>query len=105
MTARAALISHLLSGKKVSIKNCYFDFGLSNCSREIIRMVEKPFNVVCDREHKKGTSRHGQPIIWTEYRLLRSKQNSIGIAEMTKYLMEKGNNRPKGKVVGKELFS
>lgn len=105
MTAKAALISHLLSGKKVSIKNCYFDFGLSNCSREIIRMVEKPFNVVCDREHMKGISRHGQPIVWINYRLIRSKENSIGISEMTKYVMEKGNNKPKGKVIGKEFFS
>jgi len=105
MTARAALIAHLLLGRKVSIKNCYFDFGLSNCSREIIRMVEKPFNVVCDREHKKGVSRHGQQVVWVEYTLKRNFENSNGIAEMTKYLMEKGNNRPKGKVVGKELFS
>ena len=61
MTRQQALINHLITGGKVSIKNGYNFFGISNISREIRRLVEIPANIELSREHKKGKTKYGQP--------------------------------------------
>jgi len=88
MTAKAALVKILLNGEVTSIKTCFRDTGISNCSREIGRMIEKDFNVIVSRTHRKGRSRFGTPISWTEYRLNQTEYNKDGIKKMKKYLKE-----------------
>jgi len=93
MTAKAALVRILLNGEVTSIKTCFRDTGLSCCSREISRMIEKDFNVIVSRTHKVGKSRFGTPISWTEYRLNKTDYNKEGIKKMREYLKQKQNER------------
>jgi hypothetical protein len=92
MTQIAALAKSLLSGEVISIKNAYFDYGISNIAREIGRSIERKFNVEVSRVKKEGISRYGQSIVWFEYRLNKTDFNSKGIAEMSKYIVEVSNN-------------
>ena len=98
MTQIAALAKALLSGEVISIKNAYFDYGISNISREIGRSIERKFNVEVSRVKKEGISRYGQPIVWFEYRLNRTDFNQKGITDMAKYILENGGNPKKGKI-------
>ena len=98
MNGKTALIKLFLSGEVVNIKNCFKEVGFSNCSRECIRQIEKPFNVTLHREHRKGKSRWGVDVTWTDYSLKRTNENQQGIFEMSKYVLENGGNKPKGKV-------
>jgi len=52
MTRTQALAKHLLAGKPVSIKTAYNYFGISNISREVIRLIERPFGVILTRTKK-----------------------------------------------------
>lgn len=88
MTAKAALIKELLSGKVISIKTCFMTVGLTNAPREISRMVEKPFGVTVSRTQKEGKSKYGQPVTWYEYRLNKTEYNLPGIQKMIEYLKE-----------------
>lgn len=83
MTSIAALCKALLSGEVISIKNAYFDYGIS---REIGRSIERKFNVEVSKVRKEGISRYGQPITWKEYRLNRTDFNQNGINLMIKYI-------------------
>lgn len=103
MTQIAALCKALLSGEVISIKNAYFDYGISNISREIGRSIERKFNVEVSKVRKEGISRYGQPITWKEYRLNRTDFNQKGIFEMSKYIMENGGNPKSGAKTQKEL--
>ena len=67
MTRQQALALHLIKGGKVSIKNAYTFFGISNISREIRRLIEKPFGVELNREQKQGKTKYGSPCYWFEY--------------------------------------
>jgi len=98
MTSIAALAKALLSGEVISIKNAYFDYGISNIAREIGRSIERKFNVEVSRVKREGTSRYGQSIVWFEYRLNRTDFNAKGIADMAKYIIEVGGNPKKGKI-------
>lgn len=82
MTARTALCLALLEGKVLNIKNCFKEIGLTNCPREISRMIEAPFGVTVSRTHRTGKSRYGQPVTWTDYRLNSSEHNIEGIEKM-----------------------
>jgi hypothetical protein len=91
MTAKAALCKHLLAGETLNIKNCFTMIGLTNCPREISRMIEKPFGVIISRKRMEGHSRYGQPVSWVDYRLNPLIEgNSEGIKKMVAYLMEQG---------------
>jgi hypothetical protein len=102
MNGKTALIKLFLSGEVVNIKNCFKEVGFSNCSRECIRMVEKPFGVTLHREHRKGKSRWGVDVTWTDYSLKRTNQNQQGIFEMSKYVLENGGNKSKSKITNKK---
>lgn len=82
MTRTQALAKHLLAGKTVSIKTAYTLFGISNISREVVRLIEKPFNVRLNRTKKEGKTKYGTYCQWYEYTLTVNKLNLKGIKEM-----------------------
>lgn len=86
MTAKAALCKLLLEGKVLNIKNCFTLVGLTNCPREISRMIEQPFGVIVSRTNMVGTSRYGQSVTWINYRLNFTDYNQEGIAKMREYV-------------------
>ncbi len=90
MTAKASLCKHLLNGEVLNIKNCFNLIGLTNCPREISRMIEQPFGVTVSRTPMVGTSRYGQIVTWVDYRLNNTSYNKEGIEKMKKYVKEKG---------------
>jgi len=92
MTARAALTKALLDGKTLNVRNCLITVGLTNCSREISRMIEKPFGVDVSREHKEGKSRYGQAVTWINYKLEVNERNKEGIIKMREYAIKEGFN-------------
>ena len=94
MTAKAALIKELLSGKVINIKTCFMTVGLTNAPREISRMVEQPFGVVVSRTPREGKSKYGQTCTWMDYRLNSSKHNIDGIRKMVEYLKEQEGKAP-----------
>lgn len=90
MTAKAAMAKALLLGQTISVRVCYRWFGISNCSREVIRCIEKPFGVVCDRKEMKGVSRYGRSCEWTDYKLtvFSNSNNHEGLVRMIKYVIK-----------------
>lgn len=88
MTAKAALAKALLDGRVLNIKNCFALIGLTNCPREISRMIEDGFGVEVSRTRMEGKSRYGQPVTWTDYRLNHTEYNKDGIEKMKKYVKE-----------------
>ena len=89
MTAKAALVKELLSGKVINVKTCFATIGLTNCAREISRMVEQPFNVIVSRTERVGKSKYGSPVTWVDYRLNKTDYNKEGIQKMIEYLKGK----------------
>jgi|694.fasta_scaffold26070_8 hypothetical protein len=85
-TAKAALCKHLLEGKILNIKNCFTLIGLTNCPREIGRMVERAFNVTVDRTEVVGTSRYGQHCKWVDYSFNKKIQNQDNLKKMKDYV-------------------
>lgn len=77
MTRKEALIRHLLSGRKVSIKTAYTLFGISNISREIRRLVETPLGVELKRDLKTGKTKYGQSCYWFEYSVTPSGRKKL----------------------------
>ena len=88
MTAKAALCYALLDGRVLNVKNCFETIGLTNCAREISRMVEKDFGVEVSRVPMEGTSKYGQKVTWVNYRLNKTEQNQPGIAKMKDYIQK-----------------
>lgn len=88
MTAKAALCKALLDGRVLNVKNCFETIGLTNCAREISRMVEQPFGVEVSRTHRVGKSRYQQDVTWTDYRLNATQYNREGIAKMKEYVQK-----------------
>jgi hypothetical protein len=82
MTRKIALAQYLLAGGKLSIMNAYRHFGISNVSREVIRLIEKPFNVVLTRTKMEGKTKYGSHCEWFEYRLVSNRINAKGIKAM-----------------------
>ena len=89
MTRQQALISHLLTGGKLSIMNGYKLFGISNISREVRRLIEIPFNVILTRKEMKGKTKYGTACQWLEYQLTNNKINAKGIKLMKQVLSKK----------------
>ena len=88
MTRTQALAKHLLAGKPVSIKTAYNYFGISNISREVIRLIERPFNVTLTRTKMEGKTKYGSYCNWIEYRLVANRLNSKGIKNLKKFILE-----------------
>jgi hypothetical protein len=88
MTAKAALCSHLLAGHTLNIKNCFTLIGLTNCPREISRMIEQPFGVTVSRTRMEGESRYGQSVTWFDYHLNKTDYNKDGIEKMKQYVKD-----------------
>ena len=87
MTAKAALCQHLLDGHTLNIKNCFSLIGLTNCPREISRMVEQPFGVNVSRVRREGVSKYGQAVTWVDYHLNAfTDHNKEGVAKMKEYV-------------------
>lgn len=83
-TRQDALLKHLSKGGKLSIKNAYLHFGISNIAREVGRLIEKPFNVVLHREQKSGKTKYGSKCYWFEYSATEKQKNIF-----EKYLSKK----------------
>lgn len=104
MTAKAALAKALLDGRVLNVKNCFETIGLTNCAREISRMIEQPFGVIVSRTRQEGLSRYQQPINWTNYRLNNTDYNKEGIQKMRKYVaQQKTDTNPKTNAQLKQL--
>lgn len=86
MTAKAALAKALLDGRVLNVKNCFETIGLTNCAREISRMIEQPFGVEVSRTHREGKSRYGSAVTWIDYRLNSTEYNKEGIEKMREYV-------------------
>lgn len=97
MTRTQALAKHLLAGKTVSIKTAYTLFGISNISREVVRLIEKPFNVRLTRTKKEGKTKYGTYCQWYEYSLTANKMNQLGIKALKQAIskMEKSQSATK----------
>lgn len=99
MTAKCMMAATFLSGKIISNKNCYFELGLTNCSREVIRMIESPetgFGVTISRVKVDTESRWGKPIYYYQYRLNKAmEQNLEGIKKMCEYVKKNIPQNPK----------
>lgn len=85
MSAKVALCTALLEGRVLNVKNVFKTIGLTNASREISRMIEKPFGVQVSRTHRKGKNKYQEDIIWIDYRLNKSEHNQEGIKKMIEY--------------------
>ena len=72
-----SLIRHLFAGKKLSIYNAFTKFGISNISREVGRLIEKPFNIELKREKKVGKTQDGEPCYWFEYSATKVVKNKL----------------------------
>lgn len=88
MTAKAALAKALLDGMVLNVKNCFEIIGLTNCSREVSRMIEKDFDVIVSRTKMEGLSKYGQPVTWVNFRLNKTESNAPGIQKMRDYVAE-----------------
>ena len=102
MNCKTALIKHLLSGQVINVKTCFEDIGLTNCAREIGRMIEKPFGVEVSRTPRQGKTRYGTSCTWTDYRLNHTPYNANGIKEMAMYVLKQNGNPSKGKITDKK---
>lgn len=67
ITRQVALLKHLVKGGKLSIKNSYLHFGISNISREVVRLVEVPLGMYLVREKKTAKTKYGTSCYWFEY--------------------------------------
>lgn len=85
MTSKAALCMALLEGRVLNVKNCFTEIGLTNISREIPRLIEKPFDVKVSRTPRTGQNRYGEPVSYMDYRLNKTEMNALGIAKMIEY--------------------
>ena len=103
MNAKAALCLALLKGEVLNIKNCFSLIGLTNCPREISRMVEQPFGVRVSRTHMKGKSRYSGSVTWVNYRLNSSEHNKEGIEKMREYVKKHLDQNPKTDKAAKEF--
>ena len=91
MTAKAALVKAFLNGDILNVKNCFTKIGLTNCSREVSRMVEQPFGAMVSRTERKGKSRYGRTVNWIDYRLNKTEYNKEAIKKMQDYIKKHEN--------------
>jgi hypothetical protein len=94
MTAKSAICKALLSGRVITIKTGFNEFGVTNLPREISRMIEKEFKVKVSKDRATDLSRWGVPRTYFRYRLNRTELNLPGIRLMEEYV-EKINGKKK----------
>ena len=108
MTAKAALVYHLLKGDVLTIGSGFSIIGLTNIPREISRSVEQDFKVKVSKSRVDSKNRYGYPINFNEYRLNRTEYNAPGIEKMKAYLRDqaKGHSEERKflKVCNPSLF-
>lgn len=66
-TRQKEMIKHLINGGLLSIKNAFTNFGVSNISREVIRLIEQPAEVVLRRKKMTAKTRYGSSCYWFVY--------------------------------------
>jgi hypothetical protein len=102
MTAKAALIYHLLKGDVLTIGSAFKIIGITNLPREIGREIERiserGFGVMVSKARQEGQNRYGSQCTWFHYRLNRTDYNAPGIEKMKKYLREQCKGHPEEKM-------
>lgn len=102
MTAKAALIYHLLKGDVLTIGTAFKIIGITNLPREIGRSIEREeeggFGVTVSKVSADGKNRYGYPVSWHQYRLNRTDRNAPGIEKMKDYLREQCKGHPDEKM-------
>lgn len=88
MTAKAALIYHLLKGDVLTVFNVPKIIGYTNVAREVSREVEKPFKVKVSKNRVDTKNRYESDVFYFEYRLNRTEYNAPGIEKMKAYLRD-----------------
>ena len=91
MNAKTSLCKAFLDGKIVNCANIFILTSFTNCSRECIRMVEKPFGITLTRTERNGKSRYGSPTNWIDYSLAATPMNREGIKKMREYVAKESN--------------
>ena len=91
MTAKASLCKAFLDGRVVNCANIFVLTSLTNCSRECIRMIEKPFGITLTRTERNGRSRYDSPTNWIDYSLAHTPMNKDGIMKMREYVNKESN--------------
>lgn len=99
MTAKAAICKALLSGRVISIKTGFNEFGVTNLPREISRMIEKEFKVIVSRDRVTDVSRWGVPVTYYRYRLNNTELNKEGIQKMAQYVGQVNGKKKEPKVI------
>lgn len=94
MNTKAALCQALLDERVLNIKNCFKLIGLTNCPREISRMIEQPFGVMVSRTPMEGKTRYGNRCVWVNYKLNKTEYNLPGIEKMRQYVKENTDPAP-----------
>ena len=69
MKSTIKLLSTLLEGKVINCKTIMKELGYSNASREIIRKIEKPFDLRLKREPTSSKNRYGETVTYLNYSL------------------------------------
>lgn len=92
MNAKTALIKSFLDGRTVNCANIFILTSFTNCSRECIRMVEKPFGITLTRIERNGKSRYGSPTNWIDYKLYHTPMNKEGIEKMKEYVRKNSSD-------------
>jgi hypothetical protein len=75
-----AMLKHLKAGFNISIRSAYVNFGVSNPSREIRRLVEVPLGIELRREKGKAKTKYGSTCTWTIYSATPSNKKKIAEA-------------------------
>mgnify|MGYP007069475262 CR=1 FL=1 len=72
-----AMLTHLYRGGIISNLNILELFGYTNCSREICRKIEQPFNLTLVRKTIKKKSRWGEDFRAYEYSLKKEDKQKV----------------------------
>lgn len=69
MKSTIKILEVLLSGKFINCKTMLKDFGYSNASRELVRKIEKPFEIILRRDKINAKNRYGESVSYFNYSL------------------------------------
>lgn len=103
MTAKAALVYHLLKGDVLTIGSAFKFIGITNLPREIGRGIEREeeggFGVTVSKVSAEGKNRYGCQVHWNQYRLNKTDRNAQGVEKMKAYLREQCKGHPDEKIL------
>lgn len=77
MKSTIKLLESLLEGKILNCKTIMKDFGYSNASREIIRKIEQPFELILKREKVNSKNRYGESVTYLNYSLMAKDKGKV----------------------------